>query len=70
MWIISDDKRVQKFRSIEEMNNAPVPQKTSPQFEILLQLCARYPMIALKRYPPGIYKLRSIEETRDEPHSG
>ena len=65
MWIISDDKRVKKFRSIEEMNNALVPQKTSPQFEILLRHCARYPMIALKRYPPGIYKFRSNEEMRE-----
>ena len=40
------DKRVQKFRSIEEMNNAPVPESTMPPFERFLQHCAQYWAIA------------------------
>jgi hypothetical protein len=55
---------VQRFRSIEEMNNAPVPESTTPDFERFLRHCARYWTIAPKRYPRGVFKFRSIEEAQ------
>ena len=55
---------VQKFRSIEEMNNAPVPESRILDFEGFLRLCARYWAIAPKRYPRGVFKFRSIEEAQ------
>ena len=55
---------VQKFRSIEEMNNAPVPQPRRPDFERFLRLCARFRAISPKRYPRGVFKFRTIEEAK------
>jgi hypothetical protein len=58
------DKRVQKFRSIEEMNNAPELESRTPDFERFLRHCARYWAIAPKSYPRGVFKFRSIEEAQ------
>ena len=55
---------VQKFRLIEEMNKAPVPESHRLDFEGFLRLCARYWAIAPKRYPRGVFKFRSIEEAQ------
>ena len=38
--------RVQKFRSIEEMNKAPVLELEGSNFERFLRLCARWWAIA------------------------
>lgn len=54
---------VQKFRSIEEMNNAPAP-KTPSDFERFLRHCNRYWAISPKRYPRGVFKFRTIEEAQ------
>jgi len=57
--------RVQKFRSIEEMNKArPINSSESDSFERFLRLCARYWAIAPKRYPRGVFKFRTIEEAQ------
>jgi hypothetical protein len=56
---------VQKFRSIEEMNNARVPESRGPDFERFLRHCARYWAIAPKRYPRGVFRFRTIEEAQD-----
>ena len=56
--------RVQKFRSIEEMNKAPVLESQEPPFERFLRQCARYWAIAPKRYPRGVFKFRTIEEAQ------
>jgi hypothetical protein len=58
------DMPVQKFRSIEEMNRAPVPEPRGSDFERFLRLCARYWAISPKRYPRGVFKFRSIEEAQ------
>lgn len=58
------DRPVQKFRSIEEMNKAPVPLSQEPGFERFLRHCARYWAIAPKRYPRGVFKFRTIEEAQ------
>ena len=55
---------VQKFRSIEEMNKAPVSSAHMPDFERFLRHCARYWLISPKRYPRGVFKFRSIEEAQ------
>lgn len=55
---------VQKFRSIEEMNKAPVPRSSS-DFERFLRHCHRYWMISPKRYPRGVFKFRTIEEAQE-----
>jgi len=66
-----NEKPVQKFRSIEEMNNAAVPEDQEPPFERFLRHCARYWAIAPKRYPRGVFKFRTIEEAQKarEKHS-
>jgi hypothetical protein len=61
--------RVQKFRSIEEMNKAVLPQHLQPQsaqanFERFVRLCARVRAIAPKRYPRGVFRFRSMEEAQ------
>ena len=56
--------RVQKFRSIEEMNKATEPSSQDPPFERFVRLCAQYWAIAPKHYPPGVFKFRSIEEAQ------
>jgi hypothetical protein len=55
---------VQKFRSIEEMNKAPLP-KSHSDFERFLRHCNRYWKISPKRYPRGVFKFRSIEEAQE-----
>lgn len=56
--------RVQKFRSIEEMNKASVPEPDEPPFERFLRHCERYWAIAPKQYPRGVFKFRSLEEAQ------
>lgn len=55
---------VQKFRSIEEMNNAQLPESRKGDFETFLRHCARYWAIAPKKYPRGVFKFRNIEEAQ------
>ncbi|HET6979881.1 MAG TPA: hypothetical protein VFI24_26350 [Pyrinomonadaceae bacterium] len=55
---------VQKFRSIEEMGNAPVRDFRGSDFERFLRHCARYWAISPKHYPRGVFKFRSIEEAQ------
>jgi hypothetical protein len=62
--------RVQKFRSIEEMNEAPLSRADQDtdhdtddaRFERFARHCARYWAIAPRAYPRGVFKFRSIEE--------
>jgi hypothetical protein len=60
------EKRVQKFRSIEEMNKAPVPEsrESGSNFDRFLRHCARWWAIAPKKYPRGVFKFRSLEEAQ------
>ena len=55
---------VQKFRSIEEMNAAPLRAPALADFDRFLRHCARYWKIARQVYPRGVFKFRSIEEAR------
>lgn len=56
---------VQKFRSIDEMNKAPVLESRLPHFERFLRHCARYWAISPKRYPRGVFKFRTLEEAQE-----
>ncbi len=56
---------VQKFRSIEEMNEAPpLRALASAGFDRFLRHCARYWKIAPRTYPRGVFKFRSVSEAR------
>jgi len=55
---------VQKFRSIEEMDRAPVADPRRSDVERFFRHCARYRAIAGRRYPPGVFKFRTIEEAQ------
>ena len=54
--------RVQKFRSIEEMNAAALVRGTDSGFERFVRHCARYWALAPRRYPRGVFKFRNIED--------
>jgi len=55
---------VQKFRSIEEMNRAPLRASAPEAFDRFLRHCARYWKIAPRVYPRGVWKFRSIADMR------
>ena len=59
---MNPERRVQKFRSIEEMNQAPIRRG---DFESFLRHCARWWAIAPKQYPRGVFKFRTIEEAQE-----
>ena len=61
---------VQKFRSIEEMNAAPLRVSAESDFDRFLRHCARYWKIAPRVYPRGVWKFRSIADARHPPSSG
>lgn len=58
------DVPVQKFRSIEEMNAAPLRSSAAADFDRFLRHCARYWKIAPRVYPRGVFKFRSVEDAR------
>jgi len=55
---------VQRFRSIEEMNGAPILSGAGSAFERFLRHCARYRAISPRNYPRGVFKFRGIEEAQ------
>lgn len=55
---------VRKFRSAEEMNATPSTEVLRDSFDRFLRHCARYRRIALKTYPRGVFKFRSLEEAQ------
>ena len=55
---------VQKFKSIDEMNKAPLLDSRPTDFERFMRHCARYWAIAPKQYPRGVFKFRTIEEAQ------
>ena len=56
--------RVQKFRSIEEMNAAQGLERDGDHFDRFLRHCARYLALSPRTYPRGVFKFRSIEEAQ------
>lgn len=56
--------RVQKFRSIEELEAAPLLVPSGEGFERFLRHCARFWALAPRTYPRGVFKFRTIEEAQ------
>ncbi|MCA1562992.1 MAG: hypothetical protein LC753_06910 [Acidobacteria bacterium] len=56
--------RVQKFRSVEEMDAARAPASSEKAFERFLRHCARYWTISPRTYPRAVFKFRSLEEAQ------
>jgi hypothetical protein len=55
---------VEKFRSLEEMNAAPIRGDALNSFERFVRHCARYRLISQRKNPRGVFKFRSIEEAQ------
>jgi hypothetical protein len=55
---------VEKFRSLKEMNSAPIHAGAPDAFERFVRHCARYRMISQRNKFQGVFKFRSIEEAQ------
>lgn len=55
-------RRIQKFRSGEEMNAAKSETSGGDDFDRFLRHCARYLALSPRTYPRGVFKFRSIED--------
>lgn len=60
-----DDVPLQTFRSIEDMNNAPVIASGRSDFERRLRHRARFWKLAPRVYPRGVFKCWSVEDMRN-----
>jgi hypothetical protein len=58
-------RRVQKFRSIEEMNAASPVVPGESDFDRFLRHCGRYWRMAPRLYPRGVFRFRSIEQAEE-----
>jgi len=56
---------VEKYRSGEEMNAAPVKASRGEGFDRFLRHCARYWALAPRVYPRGVMKFRSVDEAEE-----
>ena len=56
-------RRVQRFRSLEEMGAAPVVNSGAESgFERFARQCARYYALARPVFPRGVFRFRSLGE--------
>jgi hypothetical protein len=55
---------VEKYRSAEEMNAAPIRAMSGDPFERFLRHSARYRSIFPRSYPRGVFRFRSLEEAQ------
>ncbi len=55
---------VQRFRSGEEMNAAPIRVPSGDSFDRFVRHCARYRALFPRRYPRGVFRFRTIEEAQ------
>ena len=58
---------VEKYRSAEEMNAAPVRSGRGDGFERLVRHCARFRMLAPRKFPRGVVKFKSYEQAQATP---
>ena len=56
---------VEKFRSGEAMNAAPVVTSQNQGFERFIRHCARYRRISPSVFPRGVFKFRSVAEAQE-----
>ena len=62
---MTERRRVQKFRSGEELNAAEPLARDGDDFARFLRHCARVWALAPRVYPRGVFKFRSIEDAQD-----
>lgn len=55
---------VERFRTIEEMNAAPVIVPPGEGFERFARQCARFWKIAPRVYPRGVFRFPSLAEAQ------
>jgi hypothetical protein len=53
---------VEKFRSVVEMNAAPVRAGAGSAFDRFIRHCARYRALSPTIYPRGVFKFRDLVE--------
>jgi len=58
---------VEKYRSAEEMNAAPVRAGRGDGFERFVRHCARFRKLAPRTYRRGVVKLGSFDEAQATP---
>jgi hypothetical protein len=58
---------VEKYRSIEDMNAAPVRSRTDGGFDRFIRHCARFWKLAPRNYPRGVVRFRSYEDAQATP---
>lgn len=56
--------RVQKFRSVAEMGEAPFFVPGGQAFDRFARHCARVFALSPRTYPRGVFRFRSIEEAQ------
>jgi hypothetical protein len=56
---------LQKFRSAEDMNAAPVLARSGQGFDRFARQCERYWKMAPRVYPRGVFRFRSLEEAQE-----
>lgn len=64
-----DQVRVQRFRSIEEMNAAPVHDRANDGFERFIRHNARLRLLPSRANLKGVFKFRSLEEAQAARHA-
>ena len=55
---------VRRFRSVEDMDAAPIVVPPGDAFERFARHCARYWAIAPRTYPRGVFRFRSLDEAQ------
>jgi hypothetical protein len=55
---------VWKFRSVDEMNAAPLPAAAGIAFDRFVRHCSRYRALAPHPRPRGVFKFRTIAEAQ------
>lgn len=63
-WKTMTDTRVEKYRSIDDMNGPPARSAPPSDFERFLRHCARYWAIAPRTYPRGVFTFRTLEDAQ------
>lgn len=59
---MNDPRRVQKFRSVAEMNAAAPVSRPGDGFDRFVRHAARFWALSPRVYPRGVFKFRRIEE--------
>lgn len=58
---------VERYRSVEEMEAAPVRRRADDGFDRFIRHCARCWKLAPRTYPRGVVRFRSYEEAQATP---